>query len=264
MNAFFQGFTAFFRGMGFSVSRLGVWYFVPIVLWLILILGFSFQLSQWLIPYVYQWIELQTGLDMNGAGGHSEWKELLKTGLQWGVIIVVKVMVWYVMGRYMKYIVIILLSPLFAYISEKTEALISGVSYPFNVNQFLKDVLRGIGIALRNMLLETLFIVAGGIVGFFMPLLSPVILVFLFLVNSYFMAFNFFDYVVERKKMGVSQSVRYMRSNMPTLLGFGVAYNIIAWFPLLDWVLAPLSAASGAVLADADLPSGKSSATFIG
>ena len=264
MNAFFQGFTAFFRGMGFSVSRLGIWYIVPIALWLILILGFSFRLSQWLIPHVYEWIEAQTGLDLNGANGNNEWKELLKTGLQWGVIIVVKVMVWYVMGRYMKYIVLILLSPLFAYISERTEEMISGVSYPFNVNQFLKDVLRGIGITLRNMLLETLLIAAGGIVGFFMPLLSPLILVLLFFVNSYFMAFNFFDYAVERKKMGVSKSVRYMRSNMSTLLGFGVAYNIVAWFPLLDWVLAPLSAASGAVLADADLPAGKSSATFNG
>jgi len=264
MSSFFQGFTAFFRGMGFSISRLGVWYLVPLVLWLLLVVGLSFQISEWLIPYLYRWIEAQTGLNLSGSQSENAWQEILKTGLQWGVIIVVKILLWYVMSRYMKYIVLILLSPLFAYLSERTEEMISGVYYPFNFNQFLKDVLRGIGIALRNMLLETLLIIAGGIVGFFIPLLSPLILVILFLVNSYFMAFNFFDYVVERKKMGVSKSVRYMRSNMATLLGFGVAYNIVAWFPLLDWIIAPLSAASGAVLADADLPPGKSSATFNG
>lgn len=264
MTAFLVGFTAFFRGIGFSVSRFGVWYLIPIVIWLILVVGLSFQISEWLIPYLNQWIEAQTGLNLTEVQNGEGWKEMLKTGLHWGVVIVVKILLWYVMGRYMKYIVLILLSPLFAYISERTEEIITGHSYPFNISLFLKDVLRGISIALRNMVLETLLIIAGGILSFFLPVLLPLVLLALFLVNSYFMAFNFFDYAVERRRMGVFKSVRYMRSNMSTLLGFGVAYNIVAWFPLLDWIVAPISAASGAVLADACLPEGKSSATFSG
>ncbi|NBP06000.1 MAG: hypothetical protein EBV15_07240 [Bacteroidetes bacterium] len=264
MSSFFQGFTAFFRGMGFSISRLGVWYLVPLVLWLLLVVGLSFQISDWLIPYLYRWIEAQTGLNLSGSQSENAWQEILKTGLKWAVIIVVKILLWYAMSRYMKYIVLILLSPLFAYISEKTEEIITGNNYPFNMGQFLKDVLRGMGITLRNMFLETLLILAGGILTFFIPVLSPLVLLALFLVNSYFMAFNFFDYAVERKKMGVSKSVMYMRANRTTLLGFGVAYNLIAFFPLLDWILAPISAASGAVLADHALPQGKSSATFNG
>jgi CysZ protein len=263
MSAFLAGFVAFFRGMAFSITRLGVWYLVPLIVWLFLVVGLSLQISDWLIPLLYEWIESQTGLDLSDNQKVGGWSEILKTALQLGVVIVVKIMLWYVMSRYMKYIVIIILSPLFAYISERTEALVTGKSYPFSFVQILKDALRGAGIAVRNMLLETLLMIAGVIISFFMPLLSPLILVALFLVNSYFMAFNFFDYVAERKKMGVARSVRYMRTNMPTLLGFGVAYNLIAWFPLLDWILAPMSAASGAVLADSELPHGKSSATFI-
>jgi CysZ protein len=263
MSAFLAGFTAFFRGMAFSITRLGVWYLVPLIVWLFMVVGLSLQISDWLIPHLYRWIELQTGLDLSATTKGGGLEEIFKVGLQMGVVIVVKIMLWYVMSRYMKYMVIILLSPLFAYISEQTEALVTGKSYPFSFVQILKDALRGAGIAVRNMLLETLLMIAGGIISFFLPLLSPLILVALFLVNSYFMAFNFFDYVAERKKMGVSKSVRYMRANMSTLLGFGVAYNLIAWFPLLDWILAPISAASGAVLADTELPHGKSSATFM-
>ena len=263
MSAFLAGFVAFFRGMAFSITRLGVWYLVPLIVWLFLVVGLSLQISDWLIPLLYEWIESQTGLDLSDNQKVGGWSEILKTALHLGVVIVVKIMLWYVMSRYMKYIVIIILSPLFAYISERTEELITGKSYPFSFVQILKDALRGAGIAVRNMLLETLLMIAGGIISFFVPLLSPLILVALFLVNSYFMAFNFFDYVAERKKMGVARSVRYMRTNMPTLLGFGVAYNLIAWFPLLDWILAPMSATSGAVLADTELPHGKSSATFI-
>jgi uncharacterized protein involved in cysteine biosynthesis len=44
-----------------------------------------------------------------------------------------------------------------------------------------------------------------------------------------------------------------MRSNKVLLIGFGVAYNIVAWIPLLDWVLAPISAASGAVIAELEV-----------
>ena len=264
MNSFLYGFVAFFRGLGFSVSRLGIWYLVPISLWFLLVVFFSFQLSDLLIPYLYQWIEAQTGLNLSDVNSGEGWKQIIRAGLHWGVAIVVKLLLWYMMGRYMKYLVLIILSPLFAYISERTEEIITGKSYPFVLRQFLKDVLRGIGIALRNMALETLLLIAGGIISFFIPLISPLVLLTLFLVNSYFMAFNFFDYAVERRRMGISKSVRYMRSNMATLLGFGVAYNIIAWFPFLDWVLAPISAASGAVIADAEVPIGKSSATFTG
>lgn len=262
MGSFFAGFTAFFRGMAFSITRFGAWYLVPLILWLFLVVGLSLQISDWLLPYFYKWIESQTGLDLSPTQKVGGLEEIIKTGLQLGVVIVVKIMLWYVMSRYMKYIVIILLSPLFAYISERTEALVIGSSYPFSFLQILKDALRGAGIAVRNMLLETLLMISGGVISFFLPLLSPLVFLALFLVNSYFMAFNFFDYVAERKKMGVARSVRYMRANMPTLLGFGVAYNIVSWFPLLDWILAPISAASGAVLADAGLPQGKSSATF--
>jgi CysZ protein len=261
-TGFIAGFTAFFRGIGFSISRFGVWFLILITFWLILVLGLSFQVSDWLTPYLYRFIESQTGLELSANNISEEWQEVLKIRLKLGVAIAVKIMLWYVMSRYMKYMVIILLSPLFAYISEKTESLITGRSYPFSILQIIKDALRGAGIAVRNMLLETVLMIAGGLLSFFLPVLSPFILLILFLVNSYFMAFNFFDYIAERKKMGMSESVSYMRANMSTLLGFGVAYNLIAWFPLLDWMLAPISAASGAVIADVNLPAGKNSATF--
>jgi CysZ protein len=143
---------------------------------------------------------------------------------------------------------------LFAYLSGKTEEIITGKSYPFNLAQFVKDVFRGIGITVRNMFIETMFMVTGGIIGIFVPFLSPFIILTLFLINSYFMAFNFFDYVVERKGMNISNSTRYMRSNKFTLLGFGFAYNIVSIIPMLDWVLAPISAATGSVIADSELP----------
>ena len=262
MQAFVNGFTAFFRGVGFSFKHFRIWYLVPICLWLLLSVFLSFHLSRFLIPYFLELIESSTGLKLANESASDSFGKFLKIGISWGIIIIVKIFLWYAISRYMKYFVLIILSPLFAYLSEKTERIITGKSYSFNVFQFIKDVVRGIGITVRNMLIETMLMAVGGILSFFMPFLSPFIILALFLINCYFMGFNFFDYVVERKRMSISKSIQYMRLNKYTLLGFGFAYNLVVFIPMLDWMLAPISAATGAVIADSELPENLKSDSF--
>ncbi len=262
MQAFVKGFNAFFRGVVFSLNHFRIWFLVPICLWILLSFFFSFHVGRLLTPYFLELIESFTGLKLSNESVSDSFEKFLKIGISWGVIIVIKILLWYVISRYMKYFVLILLSPLFAYLSEKTEEKISGKSYPFKLIQFFKDVIRGIGITIRNMFIETGLILLGSILSFFVPFLSPFVILALFLVNCFFMGFNFFDYVVERKKMNVSTSIRYMRSNKFTLLGFGLAYNLISFIPILDWVLAPISAATGAVIADSELPENLRSEAF--
>jgi CysZ protein len=262
MKAFIHGFVCFFRGIRFSITRFGPWFFVPLILWLILVFSLTIQLSDLILPYLFEFIEYSIGIDLTQNTALTDWREILKFGFQWGLIVVVYVFLWYVLSRYMKYVVIIILSPLFAYLSERTEEILTGKNYPFEFKQLIKDSFRGAGIAMRNLLIETFFILVCTIISFIFPIVSPLTLVFLFIVNSYFMAFNFFDYVAERKRLNISESIRYMRANSYTLLGFGVAYNIVSFVPFLDWVLAPISAASGAVIADAELPDGKNSFSF--
>jgi CysZ protein len=263
MPAFILGFTCFFKGIAFSMTRFLGWYLIPILLWLLLIVALSLKLSDWLLPVLYDFIQLHTGLNLAQTGLDGGWVNVFKAGLNIAAVLLIKAMLWYVMGRYMKYIVIIILSPLFAYLSEKTDGLLSGRTFPFVLSKFLKDVLRGIGISLRNMLLETLMVLAGCVICLFIPILSPLVALLLFLLNSYFMAFNFFDYVAERNGMSVGKSVRYMRNNRFALLGFGFAYNLIAFIPFLDWVLAPIGASVGAVIADASFPEGRRADTFV-
>jgi len=262
MTQFSKGFLAFFRGVGFSFKHFRVWYLVPICLWILLSIGLSFKLSRWMIPYFLKLIESTLGITLSNESVSDSFEKFMKIGISWGVIIIVKILMWYAITRYMKYFVLIILSPLFAYLSERTEEIITGKSYPFKFIQFMKDIVRGIGITIRNMFLETMLMAVGGILSFFIPFLSPIIILALYLINCYFMAFNFFDYAVERKRMNISTSVQYMHTNKLTLLGFGFAYNLVAFIPLLDWILAPISAATGAVIADYELPENLRSDSF--
>ena len=50
-------------------------------------------------------------------------------------------------------------SPVFAYLSEKTDSILQDKEYPFSFRQLLKDMVRGIQIAIRNALWQTVYMV---------------------------------------------------------------------------------------------------------
>ena len=59
-----------------------------------------------------------------------------------------------------KYLFLVIGSPLFAYLSEKTEALLEGKDIPFSFSQLLKDMVRGINLSLRNALWQTVYLIS--------------------------------------------------------------------------------------------------------
>jgi len=68
--------------------------------------------------------------------------------------------------NFAKYLVVIILSPLLAHLSQKTEHKLTGNIYPFEMGQFLKDIKRGVRIALRNLLWQYLFFLIIFVVSF--------------------------------------------------------------------------------------------------
>ena len=58
-----------------------------------------------------------------------------------------------------KYLILIIGSPVFAYLSEKTEAIIDNREYKFNLRQILPDAKRSIRLAFRNAGLQTLYMI---------------------------------------------------------------------------------------------------------
>src|SRR4030095_6736464 len=77
-----------------------------------------------------------------------------------------------------KYLFLIIGSPVFAYLSEKTESILEGRDYPFSLKQLLQDAWRGRQMAVRNTLWQTAYIVAllalsfVPVVGWIAPLIS--------------------------------------------------------------------------------------------
>lgn len=137
------------------------------------------------------------------------------------------------------------MSPVMALLSERADEIITGKKYKFNFSQFLHDILRGISIAIRNMLIE-LSIILFCFILVWIPIIGWLSPVFLLIVSYYFYGFSMIDYTSERRKLNVTESVAYIRKNKGLAIGNGFVFALVFAFPIIGAivvaVLAPIAA----------------------
>ena len=146
-----------------------------------------------------------------------------------------------------KYVFLIIGSPLFAYLSEKTESIIEGKDYPFNLKQLLKDIVRGVKLALRNTLWQTVYTISLVILSLFPVVgwISPLITLF---IECYYYGFSMLDYRCERHKLSPSESITYIGNHKGLAIGNGMVFYLMHLVPIVGWVLAPSYAVVAATI----------------
>jgi CysZ protein len=135
----------------------------------------------------------------------------------------------------------------FAYLSEKTDSLIEEKEFPFDMQQFLKDIFRGIAIALRNTLWQTVYTVSILFISF-VPVIgwaTPVLALF---VECYYFGFSMLDYSSERNKLSVAESIDFIGHHRGLAIGNGVVFYLMHGLPVIGWILAPSYAVVAATL----------------
>src|SRR5690606_25151495 len=116
-------------------------------------------------------------------------------------------------------------SPVFAYLSEKTESILEGRDFPFSFKQLLKDIIRGIRLALRNLLWQTVYTVSILILSF-IPIIgwiSPLISLF---VECYYYGFSMVDYSCERRRLSPAESIRFIGEHKGLAIGNGLLFYL--------------------------------------
>lgn len=155
-------------------------------------------------------------------------------------------MVWYaisqhsldivgtVVSKSSKYLVVILLSPLFAFVSERIEEILTANRYPFNFKQTVKDVKRGVRIALRNVMWEYFFlIVVIGLTSFLDGGIKTALFFSLpLLIGFYYYGFSFLDYINERRRLNIEQSIYFIRKHRGVAMAIGSIYSLLFLLPL--------------------------------
>jgi len=137
-----------------------------------------------------------------------------------------------------KFLFLIIGSPVFAYLSEKTESIIENKEFPFSFKQLLSDINRAIKIALRNMLWQSVYVITVLILSF-IPLIGWVAPVILLFVECYYLGFSMLDYSSERNKMTAQQSIDFIGNHKGLAIGNGIVFYLLHLLPVIGWLLAP-------------------------
>jgi CysZ protein len=232
---FFKGIGNCFRAFTLLFER-GLWpyMFVPVALWLLLWIASIYGLFV-LAGGISDWLKDYISAESIPENGHwLSWaRPFLVSKIGFLISIVLKIIFWFLSGTFIKYILLMLLSPVFALLSESAEEKLTGNKFPFSFKQLLKDILRGIAISLRNMILEYFFMFVCFILTLAFPPLAFVTTPFLLFLGWYYVGFTLLDYNSERHRFGVTQSTRFIKENMGYACGIGFVYSVFLALPFI-------------------------------
>ncbi len=183
--------------------------------------------------------------------GLKEWMERMESSwlsflLIFGQLVLQLVLLLFYFSLF-KYLFLIIGSSLFAYLSEKTESIIEGKDFPFSLKQLMKDILRGIRLALRNMLWQTVYTVSILVLSF-VPLVGWVTPLLALLIECYYLGFSMLDYSCERNKLSTAQSILFIGRHKGLAIGNGIIFYMMHIAPFAGWILAPSYAVIAATI----------------
>lgn len=241
-----------FKSANRFVKKNKLWHFVyiPGILNIILFY-FSFD---WFVDSVAIWVKEL--LNLNCKNTYLPWLCVAFTGT-YGLIEFFFKWFLYVafIGLYLsvyKSILLIIYSPVLAYLIDILHQKYTGCDEPFRMEQFIKDTVRGIVLAIRGLFTEGLAVLVLFLIAF-LPIINVIQPILLWFVSAYFLGVSMMDYTLEKKGMNVRESVKYSRNNKSLIMGIGSVFQFIFLIPFLGWMFAPPYSAIAAYFAVEEL-----------
>lgn len=189
------------------------------------------------------WLSRQLGLEGWLQKQRNEWLNFLFVMIG----LVIRLMFAFLYFSLFKYFFLIIGSPVFAYLSEKTQSILEGKEFPFGFLQLMKDAWRGIKLAIRNTIWQTVYVISLLLLSF-VPVfgwISPLIAI---LVESYYYGFSMLDYSCERNKLSPAQSISFISRHKGLAIGNGIVFFLMHAVVIIGWILAPAYAVVAATI----------------
>ncbi len=238
-----SAFQAYGKAHQFILQhKLWKWILIPGIIYCLLFLGgiyFVWGYSGDFVEYLTRLFHI------------TEWvQDLASSWVSFLFILVafsVRIIFTFLYLAYFKYLFLILGSPVFSYLSEKTEAILENRDFPFSWKQLMADIWRGVKMSCRNMVYQTAAILILLLVSF-IPVVGWITPMIGFFIECYFYGFSMMDYSCERHKMNMSQSISFIRQHRGMALGNGIVFYLFFIVPVIGWMLAPSYAVIAATI----------------
>jgi CysZ protein len=218
--------------------RLFRWIIIPGIIYSILFIAGMFIFWQ-SSDTVVSWISRQLRIEDWLQKERSEWLSFLL--VMTGVMLRLVLVLFYF--SFFKYLVLIIGSPLFAYLSEKTEATIEGKEYSFEWSSIKKDCARSIKLDLRNCGWQSVYLLAL-IVLSLIPVVGWITPIIALLMECYYFGFSMLDYSFARASLSPVQSIQFTGKHKGLAIGNGFLFYVMH----ILIILAPAYAVIAATL----------------
>ncbi len=186
---------------------------------------------------VVSWISDKLGVEVWLQKERSEWLSFffVMTGMMLRLVLVLFYFSLF------KYLILIIGSPVFTYLSEKTEAIIDEKEHSFNWAEVKKDAVRGVQLALRNAGWQSVYLLALIFLSLipFIGWITPVIALFL---ECYYFGISMLDYSFARNNFSLSQSIAFTNRHKGLAIGNGLLFYIMHILILLAPAYAIIAA----------------------
>lgn len=218
------------------------WIIVPGIIYMLLFCASMYFFAHTCNSFI-EWLTLKTGL--------KAWLIKNNNGILGFFFAFGSLVLWLAMlllyYSLFKFFYLIVGSPVFAYLSEKTEAIIEGKDFPFSFTQLANDIIRGIRIALRNALWQTVYAISILLLSL-LPIIGWATPIIALMVEFYYYGFSMLDYSMERHKKTATESIDYIGNHKGLAIGNGFVFYLMHLLPFVGWVLAPAYAVVAATL----------------
>ena len=201
--------------------RLFKWIIIPgIIYTLLFILGMLvfWQSADGVISWISRQLSIETWLQKE----RNEWLSFLfvMTGMMLRLVLVL----FYF--SFFKYLILIIGSPVFAYLSEKTEAIIEEKEHSFNWLDLKKDCSRNIRLSFRNCGWQSLYLFSLILLSF-IPVIGWITPIIALLMECYYFGFSMLDYSFARINFTPVQSATFTSRHKGLAIGNGILFYIL-------------------------------------
>lgn len=194
------------------------WIVVPGVIYTALFIAGMFvfwKSSDIVVTWVSSRLKIETWLQ----SVRNEWLSFLL--VMTGVMLRLVLVLFYF--SFFKYLILIIGSPLFAYLSEKTEAIMEGKEYTWNWASIKKDCARSIRLDLRSCGWQSVYLLAVILLSL-IPVAGWITPIIALLMECYYFGFSMLDYSYARAELTPSQSIHFTGRHKGLAIGNGFLF----------------------------------------
>ena len=179
---------------------------------------------------------------LSNATGLVSWQQKLENSLIGFLFAFAGVILWIILILFyfslFKYLILIIGSPVFVYLSKKTERILGEKEHLVYWSEIKKDVWRGVKLAFRNLLWQTFFFIILLLLTL-IPVagwITPLIAIFL---ECYYYGFSMLDYSAGRHSIASGQTISFIGRHRGLSIGNGLVFYLMHVLIGIGWVVAP-------------------------